>query len=175
MCKKWIRNVFQIFLSAVISCNDFSPQFRTEKITLKFIQVNWLTLFFVQIERVRYFEPPLFQLFWFCIVERNLRNFDKLLSDSYHLIELEAPIPPSFLVPHSLRSWTFFHSAIPRGIDFITPQILKVLTKIPRGPRKYSLQISKENLKGVINKKKLAKKCDLLSETVQNLLVSHEI
>ena len=88
MCKKWIRNVFQIFLSAVISCNDFSPQFRTEKITLKFIQVNWLTLFFVQIERVRYFEPPLFQLFWFCIVKQNLRTFDKLLSDTIQLFFL---------------------------------------------------------------------------------------
>ena len=86
MCK--IRNVFPILLSAVISCNDFSPQFRTEKITLKFIQVDWLTFFFVQIARVHYFEPPLFQLYWFCIVEQNLRTFDKLLSDSIQLFFL---------------------------------------------------------------------------------------
>ena len=98
MCKKWIRNVFRILLSAVISCNAFSLQFRTEKFTLKFIQVDWLTFFFVQIARVRYFEPLLFQLFWFYIVEQNLGIFDKLLSDSYHLIELEASIPPLFFL-----------------------------------------------------------------------------
>ena len=88
------------------------------------------------------------------IYSSRLTNF---LSDSYHLIELEAPIPPSSSskrlgmaqgIPRS-----FFHSAIPQGINFITPRILKVLTKIPWGPRKYSLQISKENLKGVINKR----------------------
>ena len=38
--KKWIRNVFQIHFSAVISWNDFSPQVRTEKFTLKFIS-SW--------------------------------------------------------------------------------------------------------------------------------------
>ena len=88
MCEKWIRNVVQIFLSAVISCNDFSPKFWTEKFTQKFIQVDWLTFFFVHIARVRYFEPPLFQLFWFCIVEQNLRTFDKLLSDTIQLFFL---------------------------------------------------------------------------------------
>ena len=38
--KKWIRNAFQIHFSAVISWNDFSPQVRTEKFTLKFIS-SW--------------------------------------------------------------------------------------------------------------------------------------
>ena len=38
-------------------------------------------------------------------------------------------------IPCSSRSLTFFHSSIPRGIDYVPPRILKVLGKIPRGPR----------------------------------------
>ena len=62
-----------------------------------------------------------------------------------HIYALFQGLHKEFFVPCSSRSPTFFHSSIPGVIDFITPRILDVLAKIPRGPRKLSILLSIQN------------------------------
>ena len=44
-------------------------------------------------------------------------------------------------IPRPLMSRNFFDSSIPRGIDFITPRVLEILAKYPRGPRKLDFNL----------------------------------
>ena len=54
-------------------------------------------------------------------------------------------IAQGILRPLFLAISDLFHSSIPGVIDFITPRILDVLAKIPRGPRKLSILLSIQN------------------------------
>ena len=71
-----------------------------------------------------------------------------------------------FLVPRSSRSRTFFHSLIPRGIDSITPWILEVLAKSPRGSQKLAILVLSLRVYAMISK--MAKeRISMYAETIQ--------